>query len=392
MTNPRHALVLSPEAPYPVIGGGALRTASVVEYLRRRYAVHVITCREPGAPDPRPFFPPDVRVDVIDLPYHSKSTAARAARNLSRFVRGVPPLIDRFHGFVSEIEAIERSQRTHYEVGVIEHFWAAHYAPVLRPICRRLVLNLHNVESVLLDRCADAEAIYFQRLIFRRWAASCRRLEAAAYPLFDTLLVTSEEDARLLPGNPVVYPNAIPLVGEKKTERSQRSIVFSGNLAYQPNVTAVRWFAREVWPGLKKRLPELTWRLVGRNDAAVRPIVAGLEGVSLTGPVPDALEAIAESAVSIAPILSGSGTRIKIIEAFAAGVPVVSTPIGAEGLPVTDGVHLLLASDAGDFEAAIVKVLQTPGLSDQLSAAGRRLYEQKLTWEAVWSILNRIDL
>src|SRR4051794_23283829 len=85
----RSVLVLAPEAPYPVVGGGPMRTASLIEYLRSRYQVRVITFREPGAPDPSPHFPKDITVRVIDLPVHSKSVFGRGYRNLNRAVRGV---------------------------------------------------------------------------------------------------------------------------------------------------------------------------------------------------------------------------------------------------------------------------------------------------------------
>jgi hypothetical protein len=97
----RTALLLSPEAPYPMMGGGPLRTASILEYLAQHYTVDVIVFREPGTPDPRTAFPPGLvrNVGIIDLPYHSKGLPAKAARNAKRLLRGAPPLVDRFSGF-----------------------------------------------------------------------------------------------------------------------------------------------------------------------------------------------------------------------------------------------------------------------------------------------------
>src|SRR5579859_2422189 len=151
------ALFLVPEAPYPMQGGGALRSASLLEYLARRYDVDVIVFREPRAPDPAPLFPAGVaqEIHVLDLPHHRNDAVSRAARNAGRLLRGVPPLIDRFMGFAADIESFVRGRE--YDVSVVEHFWCAPYHDRLAPVSRKTVLDLHNIESVLHARCARTE-------------------------------------------------------------------------------------------------------------------------------------------------------------------------------------------------------------------------------------------
>jgi len=116
-------LVLAPEAPYPLAGGGALRTASLVHYLARRGAVDLIVFRQPGAPDPGKELPAGLvrKITVIELPAHSRNGAARAARNAGRVARKVPPLVDRFAGFEREVSAAIGGAR--YDIGVVEHSW-----------------------------------------------------------------------------------------------------------------------------------------------------------------------------------------------------------------------------------------------------------------------------
>src|ERR1051326_2172364 len=154
----RRALFLVPEAPYPMHGGGALRSASLLEYLARRYDVDVIVFREPGAPEPAALFPAGVacEIHVLELPHHRKDAVSRAARNAGRLLRGVPPLIDRFTGFAAEITGFVRGRE--YEVAVVEHFWCAPYHAQLAPVSRKTVLDLHNIESVLHARCARVES------------------------------------------------------------------------------------------------------------------------------------------------------------------------------------------------------------------------------------------
>src|ERR1019366_8365820 len=112
-----------------------------------------------------------------------------------------------------------------------------------------------------------------------------------------------------------------------------------------PNIEAVRWFASSIWPRIRERNPGLKWNLIGRNPEAISGIVKSDPSIRVIGPVADAVAAIAAGRVVVVPLLSGSGTRFKILEAWAAGRAVVSTSIGAEGLGARDGEHLLIADD-----------------------------------------------
>src|SRR5579862_7783894 len=142
------ALFLSPEAPYPAIGGGPLRSASLIEYLARSYDVHAILFRTPEDPDPRQAIPPGriARLDILNLPHHSKAAAARVARNALRAIRAKPPLMDRFAGFEAPLSLLLEGQK--YELVIVEHFWCAPYIRQIRQHCKRVILDLHNIESV----------------------------------------------------------------------------------------------------------------------------------------------------------------------------------------------------------------------------------------------------
>jgi glycosyltransferase involved in cell wall biosynthesis len=185
----------------------------------------------------------------------------------------------------------------------------------------------------------------------------------------------------------LVYPNSIPLA-PAPIRREEDVIVFSGNLEYHPNLSAVRYFRQEIWPELRAQWPGLVWRLVGKNPQAVAKITSGDPRIELRGPVDDALPELARAKVAIVPVLAGSGTRVKIIEAWAAGVPVVSTPLGAEGLRARAGEHLLLANGAPAFRDAVSRLLASPSLRDQIGRAGRYLFECEFTWESAWKGLQ----
>jgi len=384
------ALLLAPEAPYPLAGGGALRTASLLEYLARRYALHLIVFQQPGRPSPASLLPAGLvpQVTVIPLPATGRGAVSRAVRNAARLARGVPPLVDRFAGFGRQIEQAVEGRR--YEVSLIEHSWCAPYWEQIAPVCRRTVLDLHNIESVLHARCAAAEggAVGLAHRIFAEASAA---FEAQWLPRFDQVLAPSPVDAAavagIAPGAHVrVYPNAIPL-SPVPAKAEEQAIVFSGNFEYHPNLSAVGFFAQQIWPALRDRWPQLEWRLVGRAPESVAKLVAGPR-VQLRGPVQDAVAELARAQVAVVPLLAGSGTRFKILEAWAAALPVVSTSIGAEGLPARDGEHLLLADTPEAFIAAVSRLLTCKDLRSALGNSGRKLLEKDFTWVSAWINLD----
>ncbi len=352
------AFFLTPEPPVAGTGGGGLRSASLLAYLRQHY---------------------DVQVASFALPHHSKSFPARAWRNGWRFVRGAPPLFDRYSGFESQLDL-----RGRYALGVVEHFWCAAYAAALRPFCDRLVLDLHNIESEL-SRTHAIAAGGVQRIFLSRFPAAYRRLEREWIPRYDVVLVASDQDrARVDHPNVIVYPNALP-ERDRPLVAEENCIVFSGNLEYHPNIEAVRWFRSAIWPRVRD-LAE--WRLVGRNPQAIAGLVAGDDRIKVIGPVEDAVEEIARAKVCVVPLRSGSGTRFKILEAWAAGRAVVSTTLGAEGLGARDGEHLVIADDAAGFADAIGRLVKNEAERKALGESGRRLCLDRFTWQSAWKKLD----
>jgi glycosyltransferase involved in cell wall biosynthesis len=380
--------MLSPETPYPLHGGGALRTASLLNYLSKHFEVDLVVFRYRPEQDPARSLPAGLvrHVQVIDLPHNRKDVVSRALRNAWRLAKGVPPLVDRFRGYEGELQIAE-----HYDLAVIEHFWCAEYLEVIGRVSDRVVLNLHNIESVLHESCALAEG-GLAGFAHRRFAAQSRGLERKWLPRFDSVLTASEADAQRVRNlhagaNAIVYPNAIPMT--PKPNRIEENVVaFSGNMEYHPNRTAVQFFAREIWPVLSRNNPSLKWRLIGMNPAAIEGDIRGLDRVETTGPVEDAITELAAAKVVVAPLRSGSGTRLKIIEAWAAGRAVVATNLGAEGLTATQGNEIYLADKPADLIQSIQYLLDSPEMRRKMGDAGRCLFERGFSWEAAWRVLD----
>lgn len=200
------------------------------------------------------------------------------------------------------------------------------------------------------------------------------------------LVVSSPADQQLFGGEAVkVIPNGVdvdlfPFVGT--ASRRPRTLVFTGNMGYQPNEEAVLWFAAEVFPTLRAQYPGLAFQVVGIHPGErVKALARDLAGVEVTGAVPEVLPYLQQATVAVTPMRSGSGIQNKVLEAMSAGAPVVSTAIANRGV---GGVHrrdLLIADTAEAFAAAVRELLETAELRSRLAAAGREWVEQHFRWE-----------
>ncbi len=394
----RSVLILSPESPYPLHGGGQYRTASLIHYFAQFAEVDLVLISESG----KPALLPSGLVrsqKTIPLPVHGKGTLERYVRNARRALAGVPPLIDRLSGLSQQISnAIGKES---YDLGVIEHFWMAPYLADLEKCCGQVALDLHNVESVLHERCARAST-GLVAAGHRRFTGVTRRLEARLLPGFSMVLATSENDEKvakaLAPSVKIaVYPNALPEreipVPPCNADAEPPVIVFSGNFEYHPNIDAVGYLATSIWPMVRKEYPGARLRLVGRGDGHIRHLLPSGLGIEVTGPVEDARREIGDATLVIAPLRAGSGTRIKILEAWSAARPVLATPLAAEGLEVREGgsdANIVLADTAEQFAGKVAELIAKPDWMEILGANGRRTFEQRYTWRAAWKSLDRI--
>ena len=389
--------MLSPEPPYPLHGGGAYRVASLVHYFAQFAPVDLILFSESGKPA---VLPTGVRPDllrsqtVIPLPAHRTSLAARYLRNARRAFQGVPPLIDRLAGHEDELARALSGK--HYDLGIVEHFWCAPYLAQMSAVCDRTVLDLHNIESVLHARCAQVGG----GLVAagqRRFASCSERLERTLLPGYSMVLATSEADAATARGlaptaRVAVYPNAIPEVAAPNVQE-EPVVVFSGNFEYHPNIDAVEFLTKSIWPEVRRQCPDLRLRLVGRGDRFIRHLLPSGLDIETTGAIDDALSSIAAARIVVAPLRAGSGTRIKILEAWAASRPVVATSLAAEGLDYTHDRDLVIANEGpsgegAEIAGAIAGLNADPERRARIAANGRRLFEERYTWQAAWRTLD----
>ncbi|HEX9986471.1 MAG TPA: glycosyltransferase family 4 protein [Thermoanaerobaculia bacterium] len=370
-------LQLTPRLPYPPTDGGRVVMLQIARALQRVGAdVHVLSLNPRKHRGDPALAPMDIEAVDID-------TSAHLAALLRAFRIGAPQLVARFYSrrAADALRARLRAQR--FDVVQVESPFLLPYVPVIRESGAVVVLRSLNVEFRIWEQLAAQETNVVRR-IARSWIArGLRRYEIAHLDTCDALVPITEEDARafgelgctkpmhVLPGG--VEPPPLDTTGGITLPDS---VGFLGSLDYRPNQEAALWIADELRP----RLPKAVIRIGGSN--APQWLRERL-GASLEADVPDAAAFIRGMQVMVAPIFAGGGMRIKIMEAMNLGRPVVATSVGASGMDVRHGEHILLADDAASFAAAVAKLLRDPSRARAIGEAGRRLVETRYASDAL---------
>lgn len=213
---------------------------------------------------------------------------------------------------------------------------------------------------------------------------------------YDQLTVVSPLDRELIGSPANLHVNSIGVDLEKFTfveqaRHDKSTIIFSGNMNYFPNVEAINWFVKEVFPIISSELPNIRLKIVGTNPHKRVRRLADLDpNIDVTGHVPDLHACLSSATVAIAPMRAGSGTQFKIIEAMACGTPVVATSTALAGIPANAGMHLLVADKAELFAAYVIQLLNDADLCMALAHNARMLVERNYSWEKASSGLEQI--
>lgn len=321
---------------------------------------------------------------IYTVPIATSLRSRLASRLPRHFGAGRPlatlPFIDRR----SQAQCLDVISSCQPDLVQIEHSFLAPYLDVSRPHCAT-VLSLHNVGTMQYRRMARLAPFGPRRLGAQIKSRLMRGWEIREARRFDEVVVVSETDAKYLRrhglGSHVVH-NGVDTMACKQIApaRNSTNLLFVGNLSYEPNVDGVEWFCESVLPRIQAMVPSTTLTVIGHSPPGRIRELAGRGGITVVGSVGDVEPFYRSSAIAIVPLRAGSGTRIKILEAMSFGRTVVSTSIGSEGLSVVDGHHLLLADEATEFAARIVRLLRSPGERQRIVRAARRLVEQKYEW------------
>ncbi len=265
----------------------------------------------------------------------------------------------------------------------------------------RVIYNWHNIESEAMHRYSATTTSLARRWYAAQTARKLERLESnILHTAFGHIVCSTRESDKLrqiAPGARIeVVENGVDTryfaeqVPPAPTG-TRRQIVFVGAMDYFPNSEAAVFFANNVWPPMKRALGVMELTVVGANPGPQVRALGKHWGVNVTGMVPDVRPWYRGALAAVVPLRTGAGTRLKILEAMAAGVPVISTPLGAEGLQVTDGENILIVNpdDTAGWIERVLNVAESPELSEKLVAAGLHLVQTRYDWEILGSKLRK---
>jgi sugar transferase (PEP-CTERM/EpsH1 system associated) len=271
----------------------------------------------------------------------------------------------------------------------IESIHLMKYLPVIRAAHNRplVICDWHNVESDLMRQYAENQSNIARKTYARRTARLMSQHEQQALNEFDAHIVVSEHDAERLRrvnsgARILVIENGVDIDYYRDFDQTtaKNRIVFVGSMDYHANIEGAISFARNVWPIVHDQNRELIFTIVGRDPAAPVRELATIVGVEVTGSVEDVRPYYRAAVLAVVPLNVGGGSRLKVLEAMAAGVPVVSTTLGAEGLHVTNGKNILLAESNDELAGAITILLEEAELRSQIISGGRKLVADRYGW------------
>ncbi|HTQ05744.1 MAG TPA: glycosyltransferase family 4 protein, partial [Polyangiaceae bacterium] len=391
-------LLLSPFLPSPPRFGGQRRIDGLARELAQRHEVSVLALNRPDE-----WMDSSLEVtrsycrEVVSLPERDFEERDKRVLQLKS--------LGSLHSFEHVVKAkradfqreLDRMLEEHsYDVVQYEFVHMAPFGFDKRRFPRTVfVLDEHNIEYDVLKRTAEARTNLPRRVYNALNWRKLEREERASWRRFDGILATSERDAtfirRDLPSARVlVAPNGVdvreftPVTGGEEPE----TLLFFGAINYFPNQDGVVYFIDHVFPLIRARRPNARFVVVGPG-ANEQVLARQGNGVEILGMVESVAPYIDRASAVVVPLRIGGGTRLKIVEALAKGKPVVSTRLGAEGIEVVDGQHLLLADEPADFAAAVERLFTEPGLGARLGAGARRLAEERYSWTHVVSGLER---
>jgi glycosyltransferase involved in cell wall biosynthesis len=278
----------------------------------------------------------------------------------------------------------------------IEGLELAHVIPIIRqhsPMTR-ILFDAHNAETKLQQSAFQTD---FSSL--RRWPAAAysyiqtrrlNRFEAWACQSADWVTSVSESDAqylsRYIPNrSPSVIPNCIDVeeyIESKHDGVETYDLLFTGKMDYRPNIDAVLWFAREIWPRILEKRPETTWAIVGKNPHSRLEWLRSSPGISVSGYVDRVQPYLAGAGVVVLPLRMGSGTRLKLLEALASSKAVVSTAQGAEGFPGIGAEAIVIEDEPEQFASSVLSLLDHQDKREQLGNTGRK-YAENYDWRRI---------
>jgi sugar transferase (PEP-CTERM/EpsH1 system associated) len=387
-----HLLWLKTELLHPVDKGGRIRTYNMLRALKRRHRVTYLTLDNGQAAPDAAEKALEYCHDLVRIPFtEARRGSLRFWMELVANVgSSLPYAISKYRSNAMR-RAIEDAVRVHTVDAVVCDFLVpSQNVPDGLPC--RTVLFQHNVEAAIWKRHVDVRTNPLSKAYFREQWRRMERFERQECHRFDQVVAVSRADAEVLERDYRLrhvtdIPTGVDVDYFRPAGRAPlepRNLVFTGSMDWMPNEDGINWFVTDVLPLIHARLPDVTLTVVGRNPpAAIQALAARDVRLRVTGSVPDVRPYMEAAPVFVVPLRVGGGTRLKIFEALAMERALVSTTIGAEGLPLEHGRHALIADSGDEFAGRVIDLLSDPVSATRMGQAGASYVRDRFGWDGV---------
>jgi glycosyltransferase involved in cell wall biosynthesis len=379
---------------HPTERGGQIRTLKMLEQLHRRHEVHYLTFHDPadkvGPARAKEYCS---RMFPVEWAIPHRRSARFLAQSVQNLGSSLPLVIDRYASDDMRRQFARLRREERYDSIVADFLFPSIN---LEPL-EECVLFQHNVESMIWERYVEQAPDPLRRWYFREQAKRLWRYEQEACRRAAYVAAVSEIDAELMRRkfgleSVAAVPTGVDVdeLTPPAGESLESDLVFVGSMDWMPNGDGMNWFLDAILPLIRQQRPETTVTVVGRKPSVSLVARAAAEpGLRVTGTVPDVRPFLWKSAVSIVPLRIGSGTRLKIYEAMAARVPVVSTTIGAEGLDYDPGT-MKVADEPREFAARCLELLDDQDERGQQAASAWEMVRERYSWQNAARVFEEI--
>lgn len=391
-------LFITKEVPYPPVGGLSLRTWQNINIMIKFGPVGVFSASN--------WSPTNTSLPGVTLWKHANVASQRSNwENLENRLWWLSPRRHPDADWAYAKTAAQELDATLTEfqpdVVIIEEVWLYPYLSVVESHKCQIIFDNPNVEASLWQQRHHAVQGLKPKFKAKIQLNHLKSIESDFSRKANQVWVCSENDVSLIKEfykkvSPIyVVPNGINVAHYEsvrsheyspkiRLENTSQNLLFLGQLSYSPNTVAAELLINQIYPRLKELYPDSRLLLVGRSPTPFMLAAAEREpGIIVTGSVPDVRPYLAAANVMVVPLLQGGGTRLKIVEAFAAGCPVVSTAKGAEGINAKDGEHLLIRNEVEELVEGVCQLFCDPSLGEKLANSAYELVQAEYSWEAV---------
>lgn len=387
-------LMLTPYLPYPLLSGGQIRTYNLLKKLADK---HEITLFALIKDDSERQYIAELEKYCTKVKVFTRSKKPFTPQNVIKAIFSTYPfLVIRNHA-PQTIDAINQElSENHYDLIHAETFYMM---PHLPKTSIPTILVEQTIEYLGYESYAK-KAPFFLQPFLEMDIKKIRHWEKYYWEKCDQLIVMSNDDKKFIadkisqPGKIEVVSNGVDIEWfNQKTHvlPSKPTILSVGTFNWLPNVEAVNFLVKQIWPKIKALVPLAQLMIVGNNPTPqVFKFQKSDSQITVVGQIPDIRDAFKRSHVLVAPVFSGKGTRYKILEAMACGTPVVATTIAVEGLDVQHRVHVLTSNTADGLAQLTAEVLQNPKLWQSLSRTGYQFVMRQYNWDVISKKLDRI--